>query len=217
MVKINNKILPVESSIKNLGVLLDSHLKFSLHVNKLIQRSYYTLKLLYSNRHLLNFKLKNILVDSLVLSVLNYCDFVYGPCLDSADRNRIQKIQNACCRFLYDLKKYDHISIKIKESKWLTMQNRRKLHLLCLTHSILKTSTPTYLKNKLIFRNTLHAANVRYNYLLNTPNYRTTTFRKSFTYNAVLTYNSLPLKFKNLNLSFKNFKFQVRKYLLDLQ
>jgi hypothetical protein len=81
------------------------------------------LKLLYSNYHILNFKMRRKLCESLVVSHLNYCLIIYYPCLDQKTKSRLQKIQNFCCRFILKLRKYDHISTKINELRWLFVEN----------------------------------------------------------------------------------------------
>lgn len=63
---------------------------------------------------------------TLVLSHFNYCNFIYSPYLTAKDKSRIQKVQNWCCCFIYKLRRYDHVSHKMKELGWLNMENRRK-------------------------------------------------------------------------------------------
>lgn len=100
-------------------------LRFKKDINRRIQKAYANLKMLYPNRHLLSQSLKLKLTDSLVLSHFNYCDVIYGPCLDKLDSNRIEKVQKSCLRFIYGIRKFEPISYKLKEAKWLCMEDRR--------------------------------------------------------------------------------------------
>ncbi|KAF5278519.1 hypothetical protein FQR65_LT15668 [Abscondita terminalis] len=45
-----------------------------------------------------------------------------------------------------------HVTIKLVDSGWLSMKNRRILQCQCLFHKILLTKTPAYLYNKITFR-----------------------------------------------------------------
>lgn len=212
-VNINNDTIPMVESAQVLGLTIDTTLKFSSHVSKIIQRSYCNLKLLYSNRYILNFKLRKSLSETLVLSHLNYCNFVFGTCLDKACLNRLQKIQNSCCRLIYGLRKYDHVSEKINDLHWLNINNSIKMNLLVFTHKVIHSSAPSYIHRKFIKRNELHPVNVRSNQLFNLPKFRTSLFKKSYTYNAITFYNNLP---HSLKLASRySFKKKLKLHLLN--
>lgn len=217
VLKINDVNLPIVNSTKNLGIILDSELRFKDHVKKAIQKSFSSLKLIFSNRHMLSTSLKKMLCDSLVLSNFNYCDFIYGYCLDSADKNRIQKIQNSCARLIYGIRKYDHISYIYKEHNWLKMDKRRTLHLGTMTMKLVRDqSSPIVLREKLQPRTNIHNCNLRNINKLTMPLHRTALFQRSFTFNAVKLYNSLPDDLLNIE-NIKQFKFKFKNYLLSIQ
>lgn len=55
----------------------------------------------------------------MVLSRFDYCDFIDEPFLNKSGRDRIHKVQNICCRFVYGIAKYDPNSYKPKKClKW---------------------------------------------------------------------------------------------------
>lgn len=213
--KINNEDVPRVQSAKILGLTFDSMLKFSEHVNKIIQKSYCSLKLLYSNRHILNFKLRKSLSESLVLSQLNYCNFVFGTYLNKIEVSRLQRIQNSCCRFIYGLRKYDHISAKIHSLHWLNVSNCIKMHIMFFTHKVLCSTTPRYIYQKFVKRNQLHSVNIRHFQLFTLPKFRTALFKKCYTYNAITMYNELPDSLKSA--SKYSFKKNVKLRLLNSQ
>lgn len=136
-IKIEDTILPFAKVVRNLGIELDSELRFKQHVTKCIQKSYANLKMLFPHRHSLNISVKILLCDTLILSHFNYCDSVYGPCIDNIDFNRIQRVQKSCLRFIYGIRKYDRITHKLRDAKWLNMSSRRKLHMATLFHKII--------------------------------------------------------------------------------
>lgn len=124
-IHINNSEIPIISSVTNLGLTMDNTFRFRDHIGKCIQSAYGTMKKLYPHRKSLNETLKKRLCQSCVLSRFTYCSEVYQPCLDVATVNRVQKVQNACLRYIHGIRKFDHISHKLKDNGWLNMKNRR--------------------------------------------------------------------------------------------
>ena len=213
IIKINNDVLPVVENFKNLGLLLDTNLKYKLHVHNLIRVAYFNLKMLYHSRHYLSQKLKIILCEALVLSRFNYCDTIYGPSLDSAERRRIQVLQNSCLRFIFGIRRREHITHKLLELNWLNMSDRRHLHSACLFHKIIVNKAPGYLQKKIKFRSDVHNINVRFRGRITPPIHRTEKFKASFCYQVSKVYNAVPDDFKMLPL--RSFKVALKKHLLE--
>lgn len=147
---LNGTKLTFTDSCRNLGVQFDTDLRFLGHVNNLLQKCYFKLKLLYAHRDVLSTDIKLRLCDSLILSLISYCDVVYWPALRQQDRHSLQKLQNACVRFSYNLRKFDHISDCFRESHWLNLDERFQVHMACLVYKINRTQEPLYLSEKLI-------------------------------------------------------------------
>lgn len=198
-VKIDNEVIPVVNETKNLGVIFDSGLRFKKQVSNMIRNAYFKLKILFNSRHLLSHKLKITLCELFVLSQFNYCSTLYGFCIDKQDSNRIQKVQNACIRFIYGIRKYDHVTYKLKELKWITMENKRKYHALCFFHKLIKLKSPQYLYNKIRFRTDVHNINIRKKDMLSLPPHKTSLFQRSFSYNVVKMYNGIKPEFKSMS------------------
>ena len=214
--KITNENLHFANTIKNLGLIMDVGLRYREHVKLLLQKSYAKMKMLYANRYILNFKLRKKLCESLILSSFNYCNIVYYPCLDLIAKNRLQYVQNVCCRFVYKLRKYDHVSQKIKELKWLKISNTVQLHYVVFLMKLLRSSVPIYLKEKLLFRSVIHSRTIRDLDLLTMPQYQTALFQRCFTYMAVKIYNSLPVAIKKCP-SIISIRYRYRELLLSQQ
>ena len=211
-IKINEEELPILTEAKNLGLWLDSDLRFCKHVNSLCKLSYNILKQLYPHRQILNSKIKLNICEALIISKISYCDTIYGPALLKFDCVRLQKIQNACFRFSFGIRKYEHISYKITETNTLKLEKLRSLHLLSLVHKVLLSNKPTYLSKKLSRFRDLNAFNTRNKSVLVIPRHSTAMFKRCFTYNACKLYNSLPTNYQDYTLV--NFKKKLKYYLL---
>ena len=141
------------------------------------------MKVLYANKSILNFKVRKNLCESLVLPIFHYCNIVYYHCLDVVTKNRLQMVQNTCCRFVFGLRKYDRISSKIKDLHWLNMFDTVKLYFLMFVIRLLRSDGPIYLKGKLIFRSDIHDRHLRHPDQLTMPLYHSATIQRSFIYN----------------------------------
>lgn len=212
---VDGQSIEVVSVAKNLGLFIDSSLRFREHVATLVQKSYASLRLLYSNISIINFKLRKKLTEVLVLSILNYSSIVYFPCLDKFTQYRLQKIQNSCCRFIFGLRKYDRVSKRINQLGWLTVENTFKLNFSVFIENLMHTSSPFYLREKLVFRGEMHNTNIRYPNNLTIPRFRTVLFTRSFTYCSYSIYNKFNIKFKNLSLN--EFRKKLKSLLLSAQ
>lgn len=212
---IGNEAIPFKNCIKSLGLLIDHKLRFKEHITTKLQKAYLSLKLIYSQRHFLGHDIKKNLCESLVLSQFNHCDCVYGPCLDSTDVRRIQKVQNSCLRLIYGIRRCHRISHKLQDIGWLSMYNRRELHMTCTFYKILKLKSPPYLHNKLKFRTDVHNINIRRKHILTIPQHRKEIFKRSFSYNMAICMNKI--NDVNFNLSHNAVKIKIKKHLFQNQ
>ncbi|XP_045450408.1 uncharacterized protein LOC123659200 [Melitaea cinxia] len=112
--KHTNKILLMDQPIervweaRNLGLQMDCNLRFENHIIGLVRDCFYRLKNLYNVRDHLGVDLRIRLTESLILSKLNYTDIVYGPRLTAKTQRLVQRIQNACARFCFDIPFREH-------------------------------------------------------------------------------------------------------------
>lgn len=213
IVEVSQSVIQTVNECKNLGLLMDSDLRFRNQVSKIVQRSYASLRNLYKSGDVLGMQLKKVLCETLVLSHSIYCNFVYGPSLDMAAKQRLQRIQNSCIRFIYKIRARDHVRHKLPELKWLNIQDRETLHFACFLCKLLTHGVPEYLRVRLAFRSSTHDRATRHNFLLDVPKHRTAMFQRSFSYLASRMYNKLIYN-KLENLSVVNFKIKLKEYLL---
>lgn len=212
-ISINGSFLAPVECCKSLGLLVDTDLRFSNHVNNLIQKTYGKLKLLYMHKDLFDTDTKLRLSESLVLSHLNYCDVVFWPCLLVRDRESLQRLQNACLRFSYGVRKYDHISSYLRRSGWLTIQERYELHLACLVYRVDSQKRPTYLYNKLEKLSDFHQICTRHGGRYCVPKHNSQFFKRSFSYTAANIFNNLPTNIKN-SLSIISFHKKTKNHII---
>lgn len=199
---------------KNLGLYMDKNLNFNEHINKLLKLSFGKLRSLYRFKYILSPEIKLRLVESLILSAFNYCDVVYGPCINQATSYLIQKFQNTCLRYVYNINRRDHISPYLKFHKILNMSLRRNLHIACFVHNLITTGQPDYLRCRIKYLSEHHHKDTRsQSKTLSIESHETNFYEKSFTYVSASTYNNIPRAFKDLKK--EAFRKNVRGYLLE--
>lgn len=183
--------LEIQDNVKNLGILFDSELSFTNHVSKICRTSYMKLRSLYHFKDLLSTRIKVQLVETLILSIFNYGDCIYGPCLNSVNKRRLQVVQNCCVRFACNVPVREHITPYFKEINMLQLDKRRFLHYACLIKKIIEYQTPNYLYEKIEFRHNAHSRTVRNNNNISIPRHNTTAYESSFSYLVSYIYNQL--------------------------
>lgn len=217
-VQINNTNIECEKIARNLGLTMDSELRFEAHVGAKIRNAFYRLKVLYGIRNHLTEKVRILLTESLVLSLFNFCDVVYGPRLFVKTERAIQRVQNACARFCFPVPKRAHITPYLNEKGILKMKARRQLHLASLVHKIVHHHKPEYLFNKFTWAKDYHRHNLRSVVadMMMVPRHKTMGFKGCFKYAATKIWNDLPPPLHKC-MSTHTFKKHLRSHLFALQ
>lgn len=97
--RISDKPLERVNQIKLLGVYVQEHLHWEEHIKQLSKFCYSILRTLRKIKNFTYFKLRKHLVESLVLSKIDYCDTIFYPLLDFLLK-RLQRLQFAAERYV---------------------------------------------------------------------------------------------------------------------
>ena len=215
----DNVSLEVSESVKNLGLRMDSAFCWSPHVSELSRKIFCTIGSLRRWKNLLPLKTKISLAHALLLPVLDYADSCF---LDLSQELlcKLERLQNLIIRFIFGLRKHDHVSQYRSQLKWLTIEHRRNLHALTLLYTILYNPvSPSYLKERFKFlgSDTLHSQNLRsrLNHILEIPLCRSKCYSDSFTVKTVKLWNGLPIEVRR-SQSIGIFKRRLKEYYLKL-
>ena len=130
-------------------------------------------------------------------------------------KHKIQKVQNTCTRFIFGLKKYDHISSHFAQLQTLNMEERRIVHGLTTMHKIVKKITPDYLTSKINFHNNLHNYNTRNRNNIVVGVSRTTTYDNSYFPTFSRLYNNITNTGINMNVTVNTFRKNAKSYVIS--
>ena len=136
--------------------------------------------------------------------------------MDNYLKEKIQKVQNLCIHFIFDLKRKDHCNYSSyrKQLKWLDMNLRRLKHGFTLIYKILHGLAPNYLCDTFTLVNQMHNVNTRRssNDIWINKSSTSKLHRKSYTFEMANLYNQIPEDIKNC-ISVNSFKKRIGEFL----
>lgn len=207
--------IPFSKRVKNLGVFFNNTLSWGDQLTQVSRKLFGAAKSLQRIRNFLPTSTKLALAQGLLHPILDYADCCY-PDLTAEQYNKVERLQNMCIRFVFGLRKYDHVSEFRKQLKWLPVRMRRDLHLLSLLYAVLfNPSTPIYLKERFQYLSSSHSLSLRSsdNLLLNVPLHSSNFYSKSFTVHSIKLWNILPVDIR-LARTLVSFKRLVKEHFL---
>ena len=216
---VNGDIIERKKEIKNLGIIFDENMSWNSHVNNIVSKAYGRLKQAYKFRNFLSVEARVNIIETYSLSVFNYGDIIYQN-ISGRLANKIQLSQNSCMRFVFGLRKYDHISHCFETNKTLNMENRRKLHSLVLMHKISLGLAPEYLSEKIIRHSDFHSYHTRARDNIAVQRVNSTLRSNTFFISTSKLYNQIiPILNVNLDvrMSVNTFRDKCKKYLISQQ
>ena len=100
------------------------------------QKMSYYLHLINCHRHVLPAycDLLKLLMESLVMSHMQYALSVWGPSLTQNQLLHLQRLQNRAVRLVFSLNRSDHISEYYQELCWLRVSQLIQFHLACVMY-----------------------------------------------------------------------------------
>ena len=117
-----SEALTSEDSVRNLGVLVDSELKFHEHFSKLSQSCFFQLRRMRSIRCSISREAMLTLAHAFICSRFDYCNSLFfGVCSYLLDG--LQSIMNATAILILNIPKFGHISDEIRTNlHWLPVR-----------------------------------------------------------------------------------------------
>ena len=96
---LDNNTVTISKAAKNLGIVFDCDLSMSSAINQLTQKLYFEIHNISKIRHFLSNDIATLLVNTLVLSKLDYCNALfYGAKKELI--NKLQIAQNSAARLI---------------------------------------------------------------------------------------------------------------------
>lgn len=211
----NNNVIPYSSEVKNLGIIFDQNMSWNTQIMEVSRKMFSAICSIRRLRNLLPIPTKIALAQSILLPILDYADTCYLD-LREDQLNKLERIQNLSIRFIFGLRKYDHISEFRKNLGWLPIRLRRNTHILSLLYCLLfNPKTPCYLKERFELLSNSHDRSLRSdsNLMLKIPSHASSFYTNSFSVQAVRLWNALPIYIRRAQ-SLDTFKSHLKNHYL---
>lgn len=215
-IKVQGIGVEYSTDLRILGVTLTNDLSWRKHINNATRRIYGTVCQLRRCRKLLPLQIRTQLVSTLVFPLIDYCCIIH---LDLTDELTLlqQRALNSYIRFIYNVRKDEHITPYFNMLGWLKVDSRKMYTLGCMMYNVLKTDTLVYLRDKFRNKNQAGIRNTRLpsQNLIIKP-CRTQYYKKSFTFEGADLWNRLPVDIRNSE-SLMTFKIKLHNFLRTSQ
>ena len=190
--------ITIQKSVKYLGVRLDQTMSMSEHISHICRSSFLSLRRIGCIRPYLSDKATSCLVNSLILSRLDFCNSILTG-ITNEQINRLQRIQNCAARLIAKIRKHEHITPILIELHWLPIEFRIQFKLAVFAFRHFEGTLPPYLSSVLQTYHPSRSLRSSSEKLLKIPrvNFKLAGER-SFHFAASSVWNSLPNSLRNI-------------------
>lgn len=120
----HNTIIKPSCQVKNLGVHFDNYMTFDVHTNVISKKVMGTLMYINRVKHYFDQPTRELIIQSLIMSILNYCNTIWGTTHNTL-LSKIQKMQNFAIKVTDGrARKYDHVTPLFEKLQWLTIKKQ---------------------------------------------------------------------------------------------
>jgi len=135
--------------------------------------------------------LRRHLIQTLLFPIVDYCSLVFCNISDEQDL-MLQRVLNRGIRYIFGIRKGDHVTPFRRELVWLRAKGRRDYFAAILLYKILNTGVPPYLANFFVEKHSLRPQRGVNPDVLIVPSFRTESLRRSFHVSTTYLWNTLP-------------------------
>ena len=213
VINFNGYEIEKSECVKNLGVYFDPYMLFDKHISEICKKVNGTLIYLNRIKNRFDDEMRVMTVQSLAMSVINYCLKVWGS-TTKQQLQRVQKLQNFAAKVI-DGKatKYDHVTPIITKLEWLNIEQMLEYDTCVAVFKVLNHILPEWLFSFLTVGGGREMRTRNSNDLIVTKT-KTDIGKKSFTVRGPSAWNKLPLYLKE-KASLGSFKTNLKKYILS--
>ena len=143
-ISVAGSLIKLQSSIKNLGVYLDSRMSFDRQVSETCKASYFHIRALRHIRSSLTTEACKTIAAAIVGSRLDYCNSLLAG-TSVSNLARLQLVQNTLARVVTEKPRFCHITPVLSDLHWLPVRHRINFKIATITFKVLQFQQPSYL------------------------------------------------------------------------
>jgi len=145
---LGGNVINPKDSVRNLGGYLDQILSMEVQVSQVSKSCRFQLRIISRIRCYLTTEACKTLIQSLVISRLDYMNHLLIGCKKELIK-KLQQVQNLAARIITKTGKYDHISSVLRDLHWLPVHFRIHFKVACLVYKALRGLAPKYVSDLL--------------------------------------------------------------------
>ena len=126
--------IKLQTSIKNLGVYLDSKMSFDKQVSETCKACYFHIRAFRHIRTSLTIEASKTIAAAIVGSRLDFCNSLLAGTSDS-NLTRLQRVQNTLARVVAQKPRFCHITPVLSDLHWLPVRHRISFKIATVTFS----------------------------------------------------------------------------------
>lgn len=195
-------------AVNNLGIIMTPQLNWDSQITKCTRSIYFGLRSLWCHAAVLPQPTKLKLAQSLLCPHLTAGAVVVGN-MSYYNLSSLQRAFNSIIRFVYGLRKYDHISHLSSSIVGLPLDHFLVFRRLLFLFKLVKFQQPEYLYNRLNFSHSTRTCNI------NVPAHQYDIAAKSFFICDIINWNDLHVSIKR-STSVNMFKSNLKNMLSSL-
>ena len=196
-VPIADSSIPLQRTVKYLGVRLDENLNMENRIGDICRSAYLSVKRIASIRPFLSETATARLVQASVISHLDYCNSVLTGIPDKQIQ-RLERVQNDAARLILKKRKRDHITPLLIKLHWLPVSYRIQFKVACLAYRHFDKTLPSYLSSSLTTYKPSRPLRSASQKILDPPTMNMKTVgERSFSFMAPSIWNDLPTSIRN--------------------
>ncbi|XP_044593197.1 uncharacterized protein LOC123271009 [Cotesia glomerata] len=216
-IAIDGVIIPYVDTTKCLGLHISRNLSWNHHVQQVVSKVNSALHSLKVRKNIFSTDIRKFLVSATILPLADYCSVVL---VDSTSENdwKLQRAINCSIRFIFNLRKDEHITPYRRELGWLSVKYRRMYFMSCYFFKLLQVGKPKYLRDFFIEETGVRRSDrlaTKKHSLYTFPRFATIFMERSFQVSVIRLWEELPEEIVNSS-SLEVFKNKIFDHLLNL-
>ena len=136
--------IKLQTSIKNLGVYLDSKMSSYKQVSETCKACFFHIRALRHIRTSLTTEASKTIAASIVGSRLDFCNSLLAG-ISISNLTRLQRVQNTLARVVAQKPRFCHITPVLSDLHWLPVRHRISFKIATVTFRVLPFQQPSYL------------------------------------------------------------------------
>lgn len=190
---LNNDIIPFSCNVTNLGLIFNQNLTWDEHILNKCSKIFVMLRSFWKLTTCTSCSFRRSIFMSYIFPHFLYADVVmYG--MSSRCKQMLKLCFNACIRYIYKLRKYNHVSEYVPLVLGCELDVYYEYRCCLFILKLIQNQQPVYLFEKLKF-----SSNFKHNLRLNIQSNNCLTLHRSLFVSGIKLWNTLPLSIKQQN------------------